>query len=173
MPVSIILSAPRVVRSLAVLAVAFLIGAPLATVPAQADSAYVAQAAGGNAVPVRANGFATSGPITFPISQQVHAPMPTPEMAAMRGSGQVAQTLQIGSQNHVAHLQVGSGNQSTAGIIGNLNQVGVLQAGNNLRSNVVLLGTQGLSVGVIQPQGSAPVNMLIARLPNGGLLIKR
>lgn len=173
MPVSVILSASRVVRSLAAVVTAFLLGGAIATVPARADSAYVAQAASGGAVPVRASSFAASAPITFPTSQQVHAPMPTPEMAAMRGSGQVAQTLQIGSQNHVAHLQVGSGNQSTAGIIGNLNQVGVLQAGNNLRSNVVLLGTQGLSVGVIQPQGSAPVNMLIARLPNGGLLIKR
>jgi hypothetical protein len=38
---------------------------------------------------------------------------------------------------------------------------------------VALINTQGLSVGVIQPNGSAPVNVLIARLPNGALLIKR
>lgn len=171
MPVSVTFSVPRPLRFVA--AVAVLAGAALATAPARADSAYVTQAAGGSAVPVRAMGLATGAPVTFPTAQSVHAPMPTPEMAAIRGYGQVAQTLQIGSHNHVAHLQVGSGNQSTAGIIGNLNQVGVLQAGNNLRSNVVLLGTQGLSVGVIQPQGSAPINMLIARLPNGGLLIKR
>jgi hypothetical protein len=30
-----------------------------------------------------------------------------------------------------------------------------------------------MNIGVIQPQGSAPVNVLIARLPNGSLLIKR
>jgi len=40
-------------------------------------------------------------------------------------------------------------------------------------SNVNLINTQGLAVAVIQPPGSAPLNMLIARLPNGGLLIKR
>jgi hypothetical protein len=38
---------------------------------------------------------------------------------------------------------------------------------------VGLINTQGLNVGVIQPNGSAPVNVLIARLPNGALLIAR
>jgi hypothetical protein len=48
-----------------------------------------------------------------------------------------------------------------------------LQSGNNLKSNIVLLGAVGLNVGVLQPKGSAPVNVLVARLPGGGLLIKR
>lgn len=171
MPVALTLGVSRAIRSTA--AASFAVCAALASVPAQADSAYVAQAAAGSAVPVQAIGLINTAPTTFARSQAVHTPISTPEMAATRGSGQIAQTLQIGNYNHVAHLQAGTGNQSTAGIIGNMNQVGVLQAGNNLRSNVVLIGTQGLNVGVIQPQGSAPVNMLIARLPNGGLLIKR
>jgi hypothetical protein len=41
------------------------------------------------------------------------------------------------------------------------------------RSNIGLINMQGYSVGVFQPPGAAPVNMLIARLPNGSLLIKR
>jgi hypothetical protein len=51
--------------------------------------------------------------------------------------------------------------------------VAVVQSGQNLRSNLMMLNTKGLSVGVLEPNGSVPLNMLIARLPNGGLLIKR
>lgn len=173
MPFALSLGGTRAIRRIATASAAFAVCAALASVPAQADSAYVAQASTGASVPVQAFGLPHTAPTTFARSQAIPAPMATPEMAATRGSGQVAQTLQIGNDNHVVHLQTGTGNQSTAGIIGNMNQVGVLQAGNNLRSNIVLLGTQGLNVGVIQPQGSLPVNMLIARLPNGGLLIKR
>jgi hypothetical protein len=32
---------------------------------------------------------------------------------------------------------------------------------------VALVGVQGLTVDVLQPPGTAPINMLIARLPNG------
>ena len=35
--------------------------------------------------------------------------------------------------------------------------------------NVALIGVQGLNLDVLQPPGTAPVNMLIARLPNGML----
>jgi hypothetical protein len=49
----------------------------------------------------------------------------------------------------------------------------VLQAGNNLKSNLVLMNGSNMNVSVIQPKGSAPVNVFIARLPGGGLLIKR
>jgi hypothetical protein len=97
----------------------------------------------------------------------------TPE-AAMATGGNVATTLEMGRYNRVFQGQAGSGNVSNVGIIkGSYNNVGVLQAGHSLTSNLLLVNTQGLSVGVIQPNGSAPVNMLIARLPNGGLLIKR
>jgi len=95
-------------------------------------------------------------------------------LAVPAGGQNIASTLEIGAYNKVLQVQAGAGNVSNVGIIGGrYNNVGVLQAGNNLRSNLALINTQGLAVGVIQPPGSAPVNMLIARLPNGALLIKR
>lgn len=99
--------------------------------------------------------------------------VPAPETAAPARNGNVAQTLQIGSFNQVFQSQSGGSNYSNVGIIGgNYNNVGVWQGGKD-QSNLALINTQGLSIGVIQPPGSAPLNMLIARLPNGGLLIKR
>ncbi len=69
--------------------------------------------------------------------------------------------------------QVGGNNVSNVGVWGGKNNdIGVWQGGGD-RSNLNLINTQGLAVAVIQPPGSAPLNMLIARLPNGGLLIKR
>jgi hypothetical protein len=92
----------------------------------------------------------------------------------VRAGGNVAQTLQIGSFNQVFQMQSGTNNLSNVGIIGGVkNNVAVVQSGQNLRSNLMMLNTKGLSVGVLEPNGSAPLNMLIARLPNGGLLIKR
>ena len=107
------------------------------------------------------------------LQSRVPAFTPPPELSAQSG-GNYASTLQIGNYNKVFQAQAGSNNRSNVGIIkGAYNNVGVLQAGHSLRSNLLLLNTTGLSVGVIQPNGSAPINMLIARLPNGGLLIKR
>lgn len=138
-----------------------------------AESAYVAQ------IP---NNVVTPMMIDAPIAHQDGArqiasgrtvtAMP-PEMFGFGKGNNLAQTLQIGSRNSAYHLQAGGNNSSTAGIVGSYNNLAVLQAGNNLKSNVVLLNTKGLNVSVIQPQGSAPVNVLIARLPGGGLLIKR
>ena len=69
--------------------------------------------------------------------------------------------------------QTGGNNASSVGVWGGKNNnVGVFQGGQDL-STVNLINTQGLSVAVLQPPGSAPMNVLIARLPNGGLLIKR
>lgn len=96
-----------------------------------------------------------------------------PEAPVATHGNNLAQTLEIGMRNSVYHLQSGANNTSTAGIIGNYGNINVLQAGNNLKSNVVLLNGAGLSVSVLQPAGSAPVNVLIARFPGGGLLIKR
>ncbi|GLS43634.1 hypothetical protein [Methylobacterium brachythecii] len=143
---------------------------------ARAESAYIPQMASGTAVPLQAAATLLNAPPAPAVSRTptAYTPPQTPEMAAMRGSGHnLAQTLQVGINNQALHVQAGFNNESTVGMIGSRNRAGVLQAGDNLRSNVVLLGTQGLNVGVIQPQGSAPINMLIARLPNGGLLIKR
>jgi len=111
-------------------------------------------------------------PVATPSRTRSFAPLPELTAPAYSGANS-ATTLQIGNYNHVLQLQTGSNNISNVGILGSYNNVGLLQAGHSLRSNLLLLNTSGLSVGVIQPNGSAPVNMLIARLPNGGLLIKR
>lgn len=169
MPFSLIRS-PRGASSLA--GAAMLLA--FAGTGAQAESAYVAQMASDTAVPVQMVGRVAAAPAAPTMHSPAAAPVYTPEMAAARGlNSQIAQTLQIGTANSVAHIQMGAANISTAAVIGQANNLSVLQAGSNLQSNVVLVGTQGLNVGVIQPQGSVPVNMLIARLPNGGLLIKR
>ncbi len=142
----------------------------------RAESAYVAQIPGNVTTTVTFNGAAAQ--------QQTEQYRPSPGFSAPGGMGvpeasvaghgnNLAQTLEIGIRNSVYQLQSGANNISTAGVIGNYGNVNVLQAGNNLRSNVVLLNGAGLKVSVLQPAGSAPVNVLIARLPGGGLLIKR
>jgi hypothetical protein len=98
---------------------------------------------------------------------------PTPEAATPVRNGNFAQTTQVGTANAVFQVQSGGGNVSNVGIWGGKNNdVGVWQGGRDL-SNINLINTQGMAVEVIQPPGSAPLNMLIARLPNGALLIKR
>lgn len=172
MPLSLIRTLRGAPRASTFAAAALLLG--LAATGARAESAYVAQMASGTAVPVQMLGRVAAASAPPAMSAPATAPVYTPEMTAARGlSSQLAQTLQIGTANSVAHIQMGAANISTAAVIGQANNLSVLQAGSNLQSNVVLVGTQGLNVGVIQPQGSVPVNMLIARLPNGGLLIKR
>jgi hypothetical protein len=42
-----------------------------------------------------------------------------------------------------------------------------LQHGQGLYSNLYLVGVRGLNVDVVQTPGTAPVEMLIGRLPNG------
>jgi hypothetical protein len=151
-----------------------LIGAlMLAACPtAFAQSAYITQ------VGPRSSGFvsttASQPTQTVPVSQYTPSQtafVPTPETATAR-SGNIAQTLQIGSNNQVFQAQSGGNNFSNVGGSGNNNNVGVWQGGKDL-SNLNLINTQGYSIGVFQPAGAAPVNMLIARLPNGSLLIKR
>lgn len=146
----------------------------LAACPAGfAQSAYITQ------VNPRSSGVTsptTSQPMqTVPVFQYTPsqtAYVPTPELAVPH-NGNIAQTLQIGNNNGVFQSQSGGNNFSNVGIIGgNSNNVGVVQGGKDL-SNLQLVNTQGLSIAVLQPQGAAPVNMLIARLPNGSLLIKR
>lgn len=144
--------------------------------PARAeDSAYISQINAGAGAIIRLSN--TVAPLLTKFTPSVSTPTsyrPTPQVASstLRGNN-IAATLEIGSYNQAFTIQAGVNDTSTIGILGNHNTVGVLQAGNNLRSNLVLLNTNGFSVGVIQPNGSAPVNMLIARLPNGALLIKR
>ena len=102
--------------------------------------------------------------------------VPTPELAtpARLQSGNIAQSITIGNFNSIAELQGGHNDLSSAAILGGSHDnLGVVQGGSGLLSNIVLLGMQGANVAVLQPPGSAPVNMLIARLPNGAILIKR
>jgi len=95
------------------------------------------------------------------------------ETAAPGRKGNSAQTIQIGNANQVFQSQSGGNNVSNVGIWGGKdNDVGVWQGGRDL-SNLNLINTQGLSIAVLQPPGSTPFNVLIARLPNGSLLIKR
>ncbi len=112
---------------------------------------------------------------TVPISQYTPSQtafVPTPELTIPH-NGNVAQTLEIGKNNQVYQGQFGGNNYSNVGIIGgNSNNVGVLQGGKDF-SNLQLVNMQGYSVWVLQPRNAPPVNELIARLPNGSLLIKR
>jgi hypothetical protein len=144
----------------------------LAACPAvHAQSAYISQvdshASGAN--------FPSQPTQTIPVNQYTPsqtAYVPTPELTVPH-NGNVAQTLEIGKNNQVYQGQSGANNYSNVGVIGgNSNNVGVLQGGKDF-SNLQLVNMQGYSVWVLQPQGAAPVNALIARLPNGSLLIKR
>jgi hypothetical protein len=146
-----------------------------ACAPASAQSAYITQ------VNPNSSGFASTSTASpsiqlVPVSQNAPretAFVPTPETSTPARNGNIAQTLQIGSNNRVLQSQSGGSNFSDVGVIGgNSNNVGVWQGGKDL-SNLNLINTQGLSIGVFQPAGAAPLNMLIARLPNGSLLIKR
>jgi hypothetical protein len=148
-----------------------------ACAPASAQSAYITQ------VSPSSSGFVSTSTSTSPPSIQLipvsqnaarqTAFLPTPETAAPARSANIAQTLEIGSFNRVFQSQSGGNNFSNVGVIGGTNNnVGVVQGGKD-QSNIGLINMQGYSVGVFQPPGAAPVNMLIARLPNGNLLIKR
>lgn len=153
----------------AVLTAALMTGAPAA----HAESAYIAQATGKTGVTLSS---AVSQPVqmvpAMDTSPRQTTYVATPELARPRGSN-IAATLQIGNSNQVLQAQAGGNNFSNVGVIGGSdNNVAVLQGGRDI-SNLNLVNTQGLTVAVIQPPGAAPINMLIARLPNGGLLIKR
>lgn len=165
---------PRLAKSLVGAAVLALTMS-VASQHALAETAYIQQSQAGARMPVQSVSMGSVMSGAMQAGRSIAAPTPrvAPE-AITQGGRNIAQTLQIGNYNNVAQIQNGANNHSAVGIIaGNANNVGVLQNGNNLKSNLVLLNTQGLSVGVIQPNGSAPINMFIARLPNGGLLIKR
>ena len=142
--------------------------------PALAESAYIAQVSprAASTLPATASQPVQMMPTADYASRQTPF-VPTPETTRPAHSGNFAQTIQIGSFNSVFQSQAGGNNFSNVGVFGGKdNNVGVWQAGKDF-SNLNLINTQGLSIAVIQPPGSAPINMLIARLPNGGLLVKR
>lgn len=142
---------------------------------ASAESAYIDQAPGGMTKPLTlasAPGPQSTGFKRF--GSQISL-MPPPEQLVPHGSNgfNFAQSVMVGNYNTVAQIQAGRNDISAVSVLGgNRNNVGVLQGGND-RSNVVMLGTQGMNIAVLQPANSLPVNMLIARLPNGSILIKR
>jgi len=145
-----------------------------------ADPAYIPQI---NENGARLVGTGVSYPqianplVAYPIVPAVQNQSPTglpspPEINSPGRGNNFAQSAIFGNNNLVAQIQAGANDVSTVGILGgSKNAVGVLQAGNNLLSTVTLVNTQGLAVGVIQPPHSLPVQLLVARLPNGGLLI--
>lgn len=138
------------------------------------DSAYISQASSsvGAATPTTVS--PTQIVPNGNYAQRQTAFVPTPETTRARSTN-LANTVEIGNSNSVLQLQSGGKNTSNVGAIGNDTNVSVLQGGKDY-SNVAVINTQstqGLSVAVIQPPGSAPVNMLIAKLPNGSILIKR
>jgi hypothetical protein len=144
---------------------------------AMADGAYITQATHASAsMAQHATTQPLSGVVTplAPRTPRSGAFFPTPEAAtASAKSLNFARTLEIGHNNQVAQFQAGQSNISNVGLVGgSRNAVGVLQGGKDL-SNLYLVNTHGLSVGIIQPKGAAPSNVLIARLPNGALLIKK
>ena len=140
---------------------------------AAAESAYITQAASKASTTVSST---VAQPTQFipagSYAQRQTAFVPTPETAKANNTN-LANTLEIGRQNNVLQAQTGGNNYSNVGVLGgNQNNVAVLQGGNDF-SNLQLVNTQGLAVLVAQPPGSAPINMLVAKLPNGSILIKR
>ena len=159
------------------LALGLLAGAFCApTICEAANSAFIQQANGGTTT---LNSAAPEAiPASF-VSNGIHTGsiiVPTPELAVPGRSqnGNIARSVTVGNFNSVAQLQGGQNDLSSATILGGSHDnLDVLQGGNNQISNIVLLGMRGSNVAVLQPPGAAPVNMLIARLPSGALLIKR
>jgi hypothetical protein len=143
---------------------------------ASPESVYIQQAApGASAKPTAVSApVPSSQPTSFARSDAQLSLTPPPEQVVPRNAAAAnsAQTLEIGNNNGVAQLQAGHNDRSSVSVIGGSgNNVGVLQGGND-RSNIVMLGTQGMNISVLQPANSAPINMLIARLPNGSIYIK-
>ncbi|HZK92315.1 MAG TPA: hypothetical protein VFC56_19415 [Stellaceae bacterium] len=160
---------PRRVSS-AIAAASFCLIVALSSVAQAADPLFIDQ------IP---NGLTPSLPPNFGALLNQHSTatpsfVPSPQFAAPHlASANLATTVEIGNRNNVTQTQNGTGDQSTVGIIaGNSNTVGVTQNGNNLLSNLLLIGTQGMHVNVLQPPGSPPVNMAIIHAPAATLIIK-
>jgi hypothetical protein len=151
----------------------------LASAPhdASAESAYIQQATGGSGTPmVLTYQPMTNGPMV--ASGHFNAPgstVPIPELVVPRSNGSnFAKSVTVGSFNNITQIQTGQSDTSFVSVLGGTHDnVGVLQAGNGLTSNIVLLGVHGINFDLVQRPDSAPINMLIARLPNGSILIKR
>ncbi len=155
-------------------AIVAVVAAVISAHPAFADGAFVTQAPKGAfferslvSSPVTAQSPAAFVPSRGNGSGITH---PTPETAVPASGGNFAGTLEMGQNNVVFQSQSGAGNFSNVGIFGGVrDKVAVLQHGQGLFSNLDLVGVKGLTVDVIQPPGSGPVDLLIGKLPNGTL----
>ena len=146
-----------------------LVAAAMLSAPASAaDGVFIQQAGqpGHSAQPVSFSAPAIKPPSSTPRSGITQ---PTPETAAAATGRNFAGTLETGQFNQVFQAQAGGSSLSNVGILGGQHDnVNVLQGGKDL-SNVVLVNTKGLTVDVVQPTGTAPINALVLRLPNGAL----
>lgn len=142
---------------------------------ARAESAYIAQAKSSALVasPASPSQPVQLVPATSYVPRQT-AYVPTPETTTQSvRSNNIASTLQIGSYNRVLHVQTGGQNYSNVGIFGGSNNdVSVYQGGRDY-ANVNLINLHGLNLTLVQPAGSAPINLLLAKLPNGSYVVKR
>jgi hypothetical protein len=142
---------------------------------ANAQSAYITQVnshASGAIFPVASQPKQTVPVSQYMPSQTAFVPMSTPEMTVPHNpNGNIAQTLQIGKNNSVYQGQAGRNNYSNVTSIGSNSKVGVLQGGKDF-ANIVLINMQG-PVWVLQPPNAPPLNELIAKLPNGKVVVKR
>ncbi len=139
-----------------------------------AESAYIEQMAGGSGA--LKYFIASQTPITGgqPVSSPRTTNLQTPEFFTPSRNGNAAGSLTVGSFNNITQIQAGQNDKSAVSILGGKHDnVGVLQVGNNAISNIALLGIQGVNIGIVQGPNAPPINMLIARLPNGSYLIKR
>jgi hypothetical protein len=131
-----------------------------------AESAFVNQVGPGGSFNAPTFGFPGGGP-----GGGGNLP---PEFTSPKSGPDLANTLVVGNYNKSLQLQAGARDHSQIGILGGKqDSVNVLQAGSNLQSNIWLLNATGTHVNVVQPQGAAPINMIIAHLPNGSWFIKR
>ena len=133
---------------------------------ANAESVFVNQIGGGAAIRLPIVGLSGGGPGN---------PAPTPETTIPRRGGlDSAANLMLGNYNKIIQLQAGTHDRSAVGILGgSRDKVNLLQEGNGLRSNILLLNTSGVRLNFVQPPGAAPVDLVIAHLPNGGWFVKR
>lgn len=148
----------------------FLVAATLSPPARAADSMYIDQIPQGQMVILPPVNSALLGSHLTGAPSVAPSIAPGPRFSAPR-RGNSATTLEIGNNNSVLQVQTGSNDRSAVGILGNHNSVGIVQAGNDLVSDLLLIGTQGMSVGVIQPNHSAPVRMAVIRVPAGTVII--
>ncbi len=158
-----------VTSRLVLAAIAFGLASQIASA---AESVYIQQASGGAGTP-KALLIAPLASAQTGSGGHVGREM-TPEMNTPVHTSNTAGSLTVGNYNTVAQIQAGHNDTSGVSIIGGQHdKVNVLQAGNNDVSHIALIGFQGVNLNIIQGANAAPINMVIVRLPNGSVWIRR